>query len=282
MSNSAVEREFEFTQQDFKLLGDLVTKHAGIIVVPEKFDMFYSRLARRVRALNLTNFKQYCDLLTSGEQGEFHNFINAITTNLTSFFRENHHFEFLKNTIIPELLVKNAASSKIRIWSAGCSTGEEPYSLAITLKEALQQHRHWDVKILATDIDSNVLETASTGLYKEDRIAGLSPERKSKWFLKGKGQNAGMVSVLPELKEMTSFKRLNLMDVSWPMKGPFDIIFCRNVVIYFDRETKEALVDRYTDLLTSQGYLLIGHSESLNKANTRLKLLGNTIYRKVQ
>ena len=167
-----VEREFEFTQQDFSMLAELVTKHAGIIVMPEKFDMFYSRLARRVRALNLANFKQYCDLLSAGNEEEFHHFINAITTNLTSFFREIHHFDYLKSTIIPGLIKKNASSKKIRIWSAGCSTGEEPYTLAITLKEALSADPNWDVKILATDIDSNVLETASAGLYKEDRIAG--------------------------------------------------------------------------------------------------------------
>jgi len=275
----AIEREFLFTEQDFKILGQLVTEHAGIIVTPEKFDMFYSRLGRRLRLLGLTTFEAYCDVLKADQGGEFPSFINAITTNLTSFFRENHHFEFLA-TLLPILLKTNAASRRIRIWSAGCSTGEEPYSLAMTVKQVIPKNLPWDIKILATDIDSNVLAAAAEGNYKMDRITGISNAQKSKWFKKGVGANRGMVSVSQELKDMIHFKRLNLMDQQWPMKGPFDVIFCRNVIIYFDKTTKETLVKRYVDLLAEQGHLCVGHSESLHRLSIKLKLIGNTIYQK--
>ena len=275
----AIEREFLFTDQDFKVLGELVTQHAGIIVTPEKFDMFYSRLGRRLRALGLSTFKEYCDLLIANERDEFPSFINAITTNLTSFFRENHHFDYL-SSILPKLLKTNAASRRIRIWSAGCSTGEEPYSLAMTVKQCIPQNLDWDIKILATDIDSNVLAAAAQGNYKIDRITGISNAQKSKWFKKGVGANDGIVAVNQELKDLIGFKRLNLMDARWPMKGPFDVIFCRNVVIYFDKTTKEKLVERYTNLLVDRGHLFVGHSESLHRISTKLKLIGNTIYQK--
>jgi chemotaxis protein methyltransferase CheR len=273
-------REFDFTRTDFKFLGEMVTEHAGIIVPDEKFDMFYSRLARRVRALNLTNFKQYCDYLSSHKKDqEFTHFINAITTNLTAFFREEHHFEYLKSVVIPGIL-KQSSNRRVRFWSAGCSTGEEPYSLAIAVKECFPANQDWDVKILATDIDSNVLATAKKGQYKYERIEGLSPERRKKWFHEDPEDKAESVRVNPELQAMISFKKLNLMNETWPVKGPFDAIFCRNVVIYFDVPTKAKLVNRYAKLLGTKAHLFIGHSESLFKVTDKFSLIGKTIYQK--
>jgi len=273
------QREFEYTRADFEVLRTISNSHSGIIVTDDKFDMFYSRLSKRVRMLGLKNFQEYCLYLQNNEETEFTEFINAITTNLTAFFRENHHFEYVKNTIIPELLKRNHASREIKVWSAGCSTGEEPYSIAMTLLENIPTD--WNIKILATDLDTNVLQTAATGVYSDDRVSGLSKERLKKWFKKGSGGNANKVKVKSELQESIRFKQLNLMN-EWPMKGYFDFIFCRNVIIYFDRDTKEELVNRYSSLLSTGSHLLIGHSESLHQIETDFDLIGNTIYRKMR
>lgn len=273
------QREFNYTRADFEVLRAISNSHSGIIVTDDKFDMFYSRLSKRVRMLGLKDFQEYCQYLKNNEEHEFTEFINAITTNLTAFFRENHHFEYVKNTIIPELLKRNHMSREIKVWSAGCSTGEEPYSIAMTLLENLP--KDWNVKILATDLDTNVLQTAATGIYGDDRVSGLSTDRLKRWFKKGIGRNANKVKVKPELQACIRFKQLNLMN-EWPMKGHFDFIFCRNVIIYFDRDTKEKLVNRYSTLLFTGAHLLIGHSESLHQIETDFDLIGNTIYRKIR
>lgn len=270
-------REFEYTRDDFNILRKLSNEYSGIIVSDDKFDMFYSRLSKRVRLLGLQNFKEYCRYLENNADTEFTEFINSVTTNLTSFFRENHHFEYLRDVVIPMLLKKNALTKKITLWSAGCSTGEEPYSLAMTLLEYAPAG--WEIKILATDLDTNVLKTSAEGVYTTDRIGGLSPERLKKWFRQGSGVNVSKIKVKPELQALIRFKQLNLMR-EWPMKGKFDFIFCRNVLIYFDRETKETLAKRYAQLLEPAGHLFIGHSESLHQLTTDFELIGNTIYRK--
>jgi chemotaxis protein methyltransferase CheR len=198
---------------------------------------------------------------------------------LTAFFRENHHFLYLKNTIIPQLIKQNALSKRIRIWSAGCSTGEEPYSLAITLKQSIPDIDQWDIKILATDLDANVVAHGKAGIYRADRIEGLDENVKRRWFKRGTGDNDNAVKVAPELQELITFKRLNLLH-DWPMKGPFDVIFCRNVVIYFDKDTQRVLFDRYANILKPEGHLFIGHSESLYKVSTRFDNLGQTIYKR--
>lgn len=270
------EREFKFTVEDFNVLRKMSNEYSGIQVPDERFDMFYSRLSKRVRKLGLNNFKEYCAYLHSHHDEEFTEFINAITTNLTSFFREQHHFDYLKSTVVPELLQRNKATKEISIWSAGCSTGEEPYSIAMTLLECVP--KDWNVKILATDLDTNVLHTASTGVYTEDRITDLPVEILKRWFLKSKTA-PGYVKVKPELQAIITFNQLNLMQ-EWPMKTPFDIIFCRNVIIYFDRETKAALAKRYAKLLASKSWLFIGHSESLNQICNEFELVSTTTYRK--
>jgi chemotaxis protein methyltransferase CheR len=276
---ASAEREFKFTDRDFNFVKNLVGEQTGIVLSEAKRNMVYSRLARRLRALDLVDFKDYLGLLKENDQTELVNFVNAITTNLTAFFRENHHFDYLANQLIPHLLKKNAHTHRLRIWSAGCSTGEEPYSIAITLKEAIPNIKNWDVKILATDLDTNVVETASTGVYTEERVSGISKPRLKKWFKKGRNGTGGMVKVSPELQELITFKQLNLMH-DWPFKGPFDLIFCRNVVIYFSKDTQRTLVERYHKVLDDEGHLFLGHSESLFKVSTQFDLIGNTIYKK--
>ena len=271
------QREFDYTRADFDFLRKISNQHSGILVSDDKFDMFYSRLSKRVRGLGLSDFKSYCQYLEKNPDQEFVEFINAVTTNLTSFFRENHHFEYLRETVIPELLKKSNGSRRISAWSAGCSTGEEPYSIAMTLLENLPAG--WELKILATDLDTNVLANASSGVYSADRIDGLPEKRIKKWFLRGKGGQQNRVRAKPELQKIIHFKQLNLMG-EWPMQGMFDFIFCRNVLIYFDRETKQRLAERYAGLLKDSSPLFIGHSESLHQLSTRFDLVGNTIYRK--
>ncbi len=276
-----IQRDFDFTERDFERIRRLVREHSGINLTEAKKDMVYSRLARRLRALGLKRFSEYCALVENDDGGELVNFTNSITTNLTAFFRENHHFEYLAGTLLPRLRREKGTQRRIRAWSAGCSTGEEPYSIAMVLKESLPSHENWDVRILATDLDSNVLETARRGIYSEQRLSGVSGERRRRWFLKGKGRHEGSVRVSPALQEIIRFRQLNLLR-EWPFRGPFDFIFCRNVVIYFDKPTQKTLFERYADVLTEQAHLFIGHSESLFKVTDRFKLIGQTIYRKVK
>ncbi|MEN9596488.1 MAG: hypothetical protein RL236_922 [Pseudomonadota bacterium] len=270
------DREFHFSVENFNFLRQMSNAHSGIQVPDERFDMFYSRLVKRVRKLGLNNFSEYCDYLVNNHADEFTNFINAITTNLTSFFREKHHFDYLRDVVIPDLLIRNAATKKIRIWSAGCSTGEEPYSLAMTLLENVPAN--WDIRILATDLDTQVLQFAADGVYPEDRVAELPIEILKRWFMKGKFSPEN-VRVKTELQAIIQFKHLNLME-EWPMKTPFDVIFCRNVLIYFNRETKSRLAKRYAQLLVSKSWLFIGHSESLNHLTSEFELVATTSYMK--
>ncbi len=271
------EREFEFTRADFDYLRKLVTENTGIIADEDKYTMYYSRLARRVRKLGLKNFSEYRGFLNKNHDREIIELVNSVTTNLTSFFRENHHFEFLKDTIVPVL--KNRGNRKIRIWSAGCSTGEEPYSIAITLAQAIPDYKSWDIKILATDLDSNVVNKASSAVYEVSRVDGIDKTLLKKYFKKGKGSNAGFVKVNQELVDLIEFKQLNLLH-RWPITDMMDCIFCRNVVIYFDKPTKNKLVERYAEQMIDEGHLFMGHSESLFKSTERFKLLGKTIYQK--
>jgi chemotaxis protein methyltransferase CheR len=276
---SAAGREFAFTRRDFDFLRRLANERTGIVVSDDKFDMFYSRLARRLRHLGLPTFEAYCELLRSDYgSGEVPELVNAITTNLTAFFREHHHFEFLQRRLAPEFSSGQGRSGRVRVWSAGCSTGEEPYSIAITLGELLPAPR-WDLSVLATDIDSNVLAHAARGVYPMDRVSGIPVERLRRWFLRGKGANKGRARVRTELQRLVRFEQLNLME-PWSVE-PMDAIFCRNVIIYFDKPTKARLVDRFAGALRDGGYLFVGHSESLYKVSDRFQLMGNTVYRKV-
>lgn len=273
------DREFVFSDANFSQIRQFVTENTGIVLTDAKKDMVYSRLSKRIRKGPYNNFDDFCLAIERGDAEEQDFLINAITTNLTAFFRENHHFEFLAEVAIPELLKLNQHTKRLRIWSAGCSTGEEPYSIAMVLRETIPNIHDWDVKILATDLDANVIAHGQAGVYREERIEGLSAERKRRWFKKGKGDKEGYVKVSRELQELISFKRLNLLQ-HWPMAGPFDLMFCRNVVIYFDKDTQRVLFKRYFDILRPNAYLLIGHSETLHKVSDDFASLGKTIYQR--
>ncbi|MBN2646984.1 MAG: protein-glutamate O-methyltransferase CheR [Thiotrichales bacterium] len=273
------EREFTFSDADFAKIKKIVYDYAGIDLNESKKNLVYNRLAKRVRFLQLSSFAEYVRYVQHHGEEEFVHLINAITTNLTFFFRENHHFDYLGQTLLPECLKKNAAERKIRIWSAGCSTGEEPYSIAMVLKECVPAS--WDARVLATDLDSNVVATAQQGIYPLERLKGVELERKKRFFLKGKGEQEGLARVKPDLAKAIDFGQLNLMD-EWPIRAPLDAIFCRNVVIYFDKPTQAKLFDRYAELLPIGGHLFVGHSESLHNVCDRFELLGKTIYRKIR
>jgi len=264
-------KEFDFTARDFERVRGLIYKRAGIALADSKQEMVYSRLARRLRATGITSFVQYLDELERGSNDqEWEAFTNALTTNLTSFFREAHHFP---------LLAEHVAKLKgpIEVWCSASSTGEEPYSIAITLCEAfgtLTPPAH----IIATDIDTNVLNTASNGVYPLDRVDKLSPERAKRFFLRGKGEQAGLVRVRPELRKMITFKQLNLLSDDWPVSGPFDAIFCRNVMIYFDKPTQGKILSRFAPLMKPDGLLFAGHSENFLYVTDAFKLRGKTVY----
>lgn len=272
------DKEFLMTDQDFKRIVDLSGKYTGIVLGEHKKDMVYGRIARRIRKLAHSSFSQYLNFLEANPDQELSEFINAITTNLTSFFRENHHFKYLESDVLPGYRKKNATRKKLRVWSAGCSTGQEPYSIAITLKK-FAFPTDWDVKVLATDLDSNVLDKAANGVYSGSDVDGLDPAMVKRYF--DRSSRSSDVKVKDSIRERLFFKRLNLLE-KWPMKGPFDIIFCRNVVIYFDKPTQRKLFDNYANMLEIGGYLFIGHSENLHGISDRFESLGNTVYRKIR
>ncbi len=266
------------TNKDFERIAELAGRYTGIVLGEHKRDMVYGRIARRVRKLNLMSFTLYLDFLEDNPKQELSSFINVITTNLTSFFRENHHFTFLEKTVLPEVRKKNSVAKRMRVWSAGCSSGQEPYSIAMVLSK-FSMFADWDVKILATDLDSDVLEKASLAVYSDTDVDGLDELTIKNYFQRSSIRKE--VKVKNRISDYVHFKRLNLLE-KWPMKGPFDFIFCRNVVIYFDKPTQKVLFDRYADMLPVGGYLFIGHSENLHGISDRFENLGNTIYRKIR
>lgn len=270
-------REFPMTDRNFAQLKSIAYKLTGINLTDHKKNMVYGRLARRLRRLHISDFDTYVDLVSQDASPEHVEFVNAITTNLTSFFREGHHFDYLTDTVIPGLMRRNLASRRIRFWSAGCSTGEEAYSIAMVLK-SISALSNWDVKVLATDLDSNVVDRGRAGIYPLERAEKI-PE-KYRRFLSSNAREE-LVKVKHSVQELVTFRQLNLLH-EWPMKGPFDVIFCRNVVIYFDAETQRRLFDRYANLMIPDGHLFIGHSENLHNITTRFKSLGRTIYQRNQ
>ena len=265
---------------EFEFLRQLVRANAGIALGPAKREMVQGRLLRRLRDLRLRSFEDYCAHVSESGPEELVHLINAITTNVTAFFRENHHFIHLANRMLPEAMERNANSRRVRIWSAGCSSGEEPYSIAMTALETLPPMQRWDLKILATDIDSEMVRFGATGLYPEDRLDGVADDRRRRWFQRGSGQFHGMARAKPELMSLITFRPLNLLH-EWPVQGPFDVIFCRNTMIYFDQQTREHLLERFARLLAMGGYLCIGHSESIPRSVGSLRLVGRTMYCKL-
>jgi chemotaxis protein methyltransferase CheR len=264
-------KEFDFTPHDFERVRALIHRKAGIALAESKQEMVYSRLARRLRAIGLSSFTQYLnDLENGGDAQEWEAFTNALTTNLTSFFREAHHFPLLADHL-------KKVQTPIDIWCSASSTGEEPYSIAMTACEAFNSMTP-PVRIIATDIDTNVLNTAAAGVYGLDRLEKLSPERARKFFLKGKGAQEGLARVRPELRALVTFRPLNLLGDSWQLKGPFDAIFCRNVMIYFDKPTQGKILSRFAPLMKADGLLFAGHSENFLYVSDAFRLRGKTVY----
>jgi chemotaxis protein methyltransferase CheR len=276
-SSIAPPREFDFSDDDFRALTKLAYEHAGISLSDSKRNLVYSRLSRRLRMLKMGTFREYRDYLLN-EAGEIENFINSISTNHTKFFREDHHFEhFRARVAVP--YAQSASQAGMRVWSAGCSSGEEPYSLAMTILEVLPDVHRWDVRILATDLDSDVLERGRRGVYTEDRLKNLTLQRRTRFFRERREREGLCYEVAPELKSLITFKQLNLMH-ALPMRGPLDAIFCRNVVIYFDKDTQRDLFSRVAQLQSSGNLLFLGHSESLFKVSEQYALIGKTVYRR--
>lgn len=266
------DREFAFTAADFDRVRKLIYEHAGISLSTAKQDMVYSRLARRLRETRLKTFGEYLALLERGDRTEWEKFVNSLTTNLTSFFREPHHFP-----ILADHLKKLQAKSPIKIWCSAASTGEEPYSIAMTVVETFNSFNA-PVNIVASDLDTNVLATAAKGVYALDRVEKLSPERLSRFFTKGTGAQDGTFTVKPELRRLVSFQRLNLLEPNWAVRGPLDALFCRNVMIYFDKPTQYKILTRFAPLMSENGLLFAGHSESFLHAADIFRSQGKTVY----
>jgi chemotaxis protein methyltransferase CheR len=273
------QREFEFKREDFLALRTLIKRETGIHLTDSKKELVYGRVSRRLRIRGLRSFAEYRELLESDSEGELRELCNAMTTNLTAFFRESHHFDYLQEELLRARAADPNATRRIRIWSAACSSGEEPYSIAMAVCEAIPDFRRWDIKILATDIDSDMVATARHGVYTAERVQRLGAERLSRFFQELCGEERGYYQVSPELARLITFKQLNLLH-PLPMKGPLDAIFCRNVVIYFDRETQRDLFARMALLQRANDLLFLGHSESLFKVCEDYSLVGKTVYRR--
>lgn len=266
------DNEYEFSLADFRRVQQMIYAHAGIKLSDAKHDMVYSRILRRIRATKTKTFKEYLDLAQQ-DTAEWEAFVNSLTTNLTAFFREEYHFPILE-----EQMRNMPAGHKFRIWCSAASTGEEPYSLAITAMRAFESW-HPPVEIIATDIDTNVLGKAERGVYTSDRIDRVEQDI-SKYFLRGTGKNDGMIRVKPELQKLVTFKQLNLLKQPWPISGEFDALFCRNVLIYFDKDTQRTVLEGFVPYMADNAMLYVGHSESLLHLSDLFRLRGKTVYEK--
>ncbi len=265
-------REFEYTDADFDAVRALIYKRAGISLSPVKKDMVYSRLTKRLRAHGFKRFQDYVNHLQGGaSEQEWVAFTNALTTNLTAFFREAHHFPILAEHLAAR------RDRPLSIWCCAASTGEEPYSLAMTAVEALGGF-DIPVDILASDLDTSVLEKAQAGVYPMERVERMSAERTKRFLLRGTGAQAGQVKVRPELARLIAFRQVNLLSNPLPVQGKFDAIFCRNVMIYFDKPTQAAILRRFVPLMQPDGLLFVGHSESLFHVADSFRLRGKTVY----
>lgn len=271
--------EFALTDREFNRVKARVYAEAGISLSDAKRTLVVSRLGKLVRTLKLDSFDSYIDYLErQGSPADAQDFVNALTTNLTRFWREDHHFAHLIGYVeqLMQHRPRNSAGGKpkLRIWSAGCSTGQEPYTIALSLLSALPELKRWDFRILATDIDTNVVAKAASGVYPENELNDLAPERVRLFERIGGGQ----IRIPAAARELVSFKPLNLMHNPWPMRGPFDAVFCRNVAIYFDKKTQGELFARLGGILVPEGFLYIGHSENLGAGGDNFRLVGKTIY----
>jgi chemotaxis protein methyltransferase CheR len=263
---------------DFRKLRDFIHEHTGISLADHKRALVCARLAKRLRHLNLQTYGDYYELLMHGDADgrELMEMINAITTNKTDFFREPHHFQFLTDQVFPAL--RAAHQRRLRVWCAGTSTGEEAYTLAMTLAESFIPFGEWDIKLLATDIDTNVLERAARGVYTMQQLQPVPQALLQRYFMRGTGTNEGLARVKPGLQSFIRFRRLNLIDETWPMQGPFDVIFCRNVLIYFDKALQRKLLHHFASMLRVGGYLMLGHAEAIHGVEPLFHPVGHSIY----
>jgi chemotaxis protein methyltransferase CheR len=278
-SQILVSGEFAFSAADFREIADLAKSEAGIHLSESKATLVYSRLAKRLRTLGIATFSDYCATVRA-DDGERGRMIAALTTNVTRFFREPHHFDHLKNIILEPIAQSARRGNRVRLWSAACSTGQEPYSMALTVLSVIPEAAQLDVRILATDLNPHVVARGKAGIYQPDELVGIPPNMRAKWFAPAPGEPQGSMRIADEVRSLVSFRQLNLMG-SWPIRGPFDAIFCRNVVIYFDRDTQTTIWQRLTRLLRDGGALYIGHSERVTgAASAMLTGDGITSYRK--
>ena len=270
----------QLSDKDFQMLSSYIYNEYGIKMPPIKRVMLQSRLQKRLRQLNIPTFKEYCNYVFSPEGSEeVIHMMDVVSTNKTDFFREPMHFDYLREVILPELVAKG--KKMIKIWSAGSSSGEEAYSIAITINEFSETKSHIDFQIIGTDISTIVLKTATEAIYKENRLEGIPLSIKHKYFLKSKDTEKKLVKVIPKIRTKVRFGRLNLMDISYPIYDTFDVIFCRNTLIYFDRETQEKVITKLCKHLAPNGYFFLGHSESITNMNVPLKNIKPTIFRKI-
>lgn len=272
--------EFPLTRRDLADIAAMIYADAGIYLNETKASLVYSRLSKHIRKLGLRSFQEYCKLVSSPEgAAERREMLSYLTTNFTRFFRENHHFEHLRDNVLPELFARVKAGGRVRIWSAACSDGQEPYSIALTILSQMPNAADYDFKILATDIDPKILAIAREGAYDANALETVSPEMRRQWFREVDAGGRKKWRVDDKVKRLITFNELNLM-TDWPFKGKFDVIFCRNVVIYFDEPTQTRIWARFADLLPPGGHLYIGHSERVTgDAKNRFDNIGITTYR---
>ncbi|MGE5547414.1 MAG: CheR family methyltransferase [Solirubrobacterales bacterium] len=274
-------REFELGDEEFQFLAAFMSRETGIVLTEHKRQMVCGRLVKRLRALKLKSFADYCALLQGpAAHDEVENLVNAITTNITNFFREPHHFDHLREHVLLPRVQERPRRPRVRVWSAGCSSGEEPYSIAMTMADVLKPGEGWDALILATDIDTSVLARGEAGIYPADAARHI-PETYRKRFLRRIPGDIDRIQMADEIKKLIRFKRLNLHE-PWPMTGGFDAIFCRNVAIYFDKPTQRTLFNRYADMLVMGGIFYLGHAESLIGVSDRFEVAGKTAYRRIK
>jgi chemotaxis protein methyltransferase CheR len=274
------------TQAEFTRFSEFIIGQCGIKMPPSKKIMLEARLQKRLRVLGIQSFGEYYQHVRGeGGRSELVHMLDAVTTNKTDFFREPVHFQYLAQTILPEVLSENEGSKRrdkpFFLWSAGCSTGEEPYTLAMVLSEFAHQHPAFQFSLIATDISTKVLDRAREGIYDEDRIKAVSPALKQRYILRSKDRGKSLVRIVPELRTAVQFKRMNLMEESFSFSEQLDVIFCRNVIIYFDRNTQERLISRFCRVLKPDGHLFLGHSESVHGFDLPLRRITSTVYRKI-
>ena len=268
------------SDDEFDYFRDIAYREAGISIADYKRNMVFRRVSKRVRALGLASVSDYRAFLDGPRRDlEMQNLVNVLTTNKTSFFREGHHFHFLRETVLPDLQEhRKPGTRRLRIWSAGCSSGEEAYSIAMVLNESIREITNWDARILATDIDTEMVDHGRRGIYPAEFIGDIPAEFRERYTVRA---GVGAFKMARELQNLIAFRHLNVLG-PWPMGGPFDMIFCRNVVIYFDKQTKQELFDRFAEILSPDGLLFIGHSESLFKVSKRFKMVGQSVYQRME